>query len=225
MHLVENLAHDELELLVPLHAKRQRSRVRFQDCAVEIWSQSSVRSELSIDEIRSRWYSRSDFQRFKQTAQLICKESQASPLVGLLRDRYCSAQHRLDLWVIHGRSLRGLEYMITREHCDQHRMSRRNHHLAVLDAQDVSRRTGVGSAAMLAKIAIASSNQAREFATRMGIADSRALLQDLQSPTVLPARRQSSYLPRPGRSTCFSEWSRRPSQIIHTSVQPSKPCV
>ena len=145
-------------------------------------------------------------------------------LVGLLRDRYCTAQHQLDLWVVHGRSLRGLEYMITRERCDEHRMSRRNHRLAVLDAQDVLRRTGVDNAAMIAKIASATSKQAREFATRMGLADYRALQQECQSPTVPPARRQSSYLPRPGRPPCLTEWSRRPSQIMHTALNPSKPC-
>ena len=224
MHLAEKLAHDELELLVPLHTKRQCARVRFEDCAVDTSGRVPVQSELSIDKIRSRWYSHSDFQRFKHTAQLICMESQASPLVGLLRDRYCTAQHQLDLWVVHGRSLRGLEYMITRERCDEHRMSRRNHRLAVLDAQDVLRRTGVDNAAMIAKIASATSKQAREFATRMGLADYRALQQECQSPTVPPARRQSSFLPRPGRPPCLTEWSRRPSQIMHTALNPSKPC-
>ena len=221
MHLVEDQVHIELERLVSLKHKRQRRLVRFVDSPLETFSQAPVQSELSIDEIRNRWYCQSDFQRFKQTAHLICRESQASPLVGLLRDSYSSAQHQLDLWAVHGRSLRGLERSINRAHVDWHKTNRRKNCDAVLDAQDKLRKVGVDNAAAIAEVASATSMQAREFAIRMGLADYRACLQDSLLLPSVNARRQSSYLRRPDRPPCLTEWSRRPSQI---SLESRKPC-
>ena len=227
MHLVENQAHSEFELLALLHKEGQRTRVRFADCVVDHSGHSRApgRSEPSIDEIRSRWYSHADFQRFKQTAQLISRESQASPLVSLMRESYCATQHQLDLWSVHGRSLRGLEHMVNQAHGDRRKMNLRSNHDAVFDAQERFRKSGLDNASMIAEAASEVSKPAREFATRMGLADFRALLQDCHSPLALPARRQSSYIPRPERPPCLTEWSRRPSQITLTSLQPSKPCL
>ena len=222
MHLVENHDNSELELLVPLSTKRQRRRVRFVDCVAETSSHTPAQSELSIDEIRNRWYCNADFQRFKQTARLISRESQASPLVGLLRDRYSSPQHQLDLWAVHGWALRGLEHSITRAHSDGRKIERRKNCDAVLDAQDRLRTNGEDNASMIAEVASATSMPAREFATRMGLADHRALQQDILSSPTSRARRQSSYIPRPMRPSCLTEWSRRPSQ---TALRTSKTCL
>ena len=103
----------------------------------------------------------------------------ACELVGLLRDRCSSPQHQLDLWAVHGWTLRGLEHSITRAQSDGRKIECRNN----CDSQDRLRKCGKDNASTIAEVASATSMPATVFATRMGLAAYQALLQDSLSST------------------------------------------
>lgn len=196
--------------------RKRRHRVRF---AEDLDADYHLLPELNHDQIGEMWYTKGDFTRLKETAKLICKESRSSTFVSLLRDSYGSSQRSLDLWAVHGRSLRGLEPAVAGKHGHQRRRCRDIMYTAVIEAQrqmTVSGVEGLDAALCLAKIASTCSKPAREFAIRMGRSDQRAVL-DVYNPDGPNSRRLSHYIPRE-RAVDMKDWARRPSQLVPAST-------
>lgn len=208
-------------MIVEHPMKRKRKSVRF-DSRVTGWS-IPLLSELAQEEIDLLWYNHFDFRNFKQIARLICRESKGSTFAVLLSDGYSCSQQLLDLWAVHGRSQRGLEHALVPSHGNQRRINRRINCNAVIDAQDRLQSAGANfedSAEIISKIASKLSSPARDFATRMGLADQRAIYDRQIAP---PRRRQSNYTPRQDQTDCLAELRRRPSQLLQLRPEAKMP--
>lgn len=218
MHLVDRKDQNPIVVLEQSAKRKRRYRVRFEEDDRGDSYSNCILPEIAHDQVEDTWYTNGDFARLKETAKLICKESQSSSFVALLRESYGTSQRSLDLWAIHGRSLRGLEHAVARKHGYQRKRCRNIMYQAVLEGQRHMKVSGVDhhdASHCLAKIASTCSKPARDFATRMGLADQRALV-DVQNPVEFN-RRKSSYIPRV-RAAGMKDWERRPSQLIPAST-------
>jgi hypothetical protein len=206
------VVRDEI-VIVEHPMKRRRKSVRF-DSRVTGWS-IPLLSDLAQEEIDLLWYNHFDFGNFKQIARLICRESKGSTSAVLLGDGYACSQQLLDLWALRGRSQRGLEHALVPSHGNQRKINRRMNCDAVIDAQDRLLGAGVNdedAAEVISKIACKLSTPAREFATRMGLADQRAIYDSRIAP---PRQRQSSYTPVRTKQTAWRSYGGDPRSSFH----------
>eukprot|EP00545_Synedropsis_sp_CCMP1620_P007963 CAMPEP_0119024548 /NCGR_PEP_ID=MMETSP1176-20130426/32088_1 /TAXON_ID=265551 /ORGANISM="Synedropsis recta cf, Strain CCMP1620" /LENGTH=213 /DNA_ID=CAMNT_0006979875 /DNA_START=23 /DNA_END=664 /DNA_ORIENTATION=+ len=211
MHLIEHDVQDEI-VIVDHPMKRKRKSVRFDQRVIGYCI--PLLSEISQEEINQLWYNKFDFRNFKQIARLICRESRGSTFAVLLSDSYACSQELLDLWAVHGRSQRGLEHALVSAHGNQRKANRRRSCEAVIDTQDRLQHAGVDDeqvAELISQIASKISEPAREFASRMGLADQRSIYNCQVAPL---GRRQSSYILREEQTDCLTTLRRRPSQQL-----------
>lgn len=150
------------------------------------------------------WYGSSDFEMFKQTAQVICSESKRYGFGLLLnntfqiesREQEDRIRNALVTWT-RGHSRRGLEVWINPDHGKERIKKRVRFIRTLLKAQEIMRREGHEQERItedLARLSKKGTFHATRFAMLMGYADGKAVEMDpqQQSPKATPAEQDAS---------------------------------
>jgi hypothetical protein len=151
------------------------------------------------------WYGSSDFELFKQTAQVICSESKRYGFGLLLNNTFQieskeqeeRIRNSLVTWT-RGHSRRGLEVWINPDHGKERIKKRVRFIRTLLKAQEIMKREGHDQERMsedLARVSKKGTFHATRFATLMGFADGKAVERDplqQQSPKATPAEQDAS---------------------------------
>ncbi len=145
------------------------------------------RTTLSQEDYKRLWYQRSDFQFSKSKARMISKESQSygysADLEGVYGGCLPSTQERLNLWCRYGHSRRGLERWANETHGQTRKREQSRAVKTVIFAQREMQKCGQSTEVEeLRAISEALTQNAREFAQRMGQADEYAVALEQQLP-------------------------------------------
>lgn len=163
----------------------QKRRVRFSRQLHTIVGLVPRRSDFSDTERRSVWFDQHDYLQSRTAAFRLCQVSECASMGKLLETGYRMDQASLDIWSSSS-SLRGLEGWTSELHGKTRRMCRLINAQGLVETQKRLRSKQLDTE-MIAKhlynSSLAHTAASRSFARRVGLADRRAVLQDIHQNT------------------------------------------
>lgn len=145
---------------------------------------SGIHFSSEFDEMQHEglWYSASDFGAFRCTSQIVASECKMRGIGNFLASANAGSGESFELlvqWSKYHHSTRGLERLCNQRHGSHRARQRRDCIRSVLMAQEVLRQhTGIHEdikCLIVAKVSAKYSENARWFASRMGLADACAV--------------------------------------------------